>query len=58
MLQSKYGNIWPCSFQGEVKSVKLVAHDDGRRPIVVGQTSDSGNLKRENIPLLGVHFML
>lgn len=47
MLQTKYGNIWPCSFQGENKSVKLVTHDDGRRPNVVGQTSDSGNLKEK-----------
>lgn len=45
MLQTKYGNIWP--FQRKVKSVKLVIHDDGRRPIAVGQTSDSSHLKRE-----------
>lgn len=51
MLHTKNGNDWPGSFQEEVKNVKLLTHDDGRRPIAIGHLSDSGDLKRLTYPV-------
>lgn len=45
MLHTKNGYNWPCSFQVEVKNVKLLMHDDRRGPIAISHFSDPGDLK-------------
>ena len=59
MLHTKNGNDWPCSFQEEVKNVKLLTHDDGRRPITIGHLSDSGDLKTNRLSFFSLeHYII
>ena len=45
----KFGKDWPSS----ILEKEMVTHDDARRtqPIAIGQPSDSGDLKRRNLPV-------
>lgn len=48
MLRIKSGYMWPCCFKKEVKNVKRISHDHGRRPmaIFIGHQVVSGDLKK------------
>lgn len=45
LLHMKNSNNWTCTFQEEDTNVKLLMHDDKRRPIAL---VDSVNLKSES----------